>query len=146
MLPRILLIMMALLVFAPNPLPAAQKEKKMAYVVAPFAPVLRERRPESELLVQAHKGEKFRVNKVGEYWVEVFVPPNNEKGWIELGLETPKVEIITESDFTPFSRSVLAGLLVLTAVLITGFLVVRFILNSRHKKVMDILGQVPPRM
>ena len=52
MLPRILLIMMALLVFAPNPLPAAQKEKKMAYVVAPFAPVLRERRPESELLVQ----------------------------------------------------------------------------------------------
>jgi len=135
--------LLCLLVLLPDSTFARDVDRQVAYIVAPFVPVLKERRPESQVLVLANKGQRFFVKRVGEYWVEVYVPPANEVGWIELGLETPKVEIRTESDMSPFMRGVLVGivsLLVLTAAI---FLIMRYLHEVRHKKALAGLGNTP---
>lgn len=114
--------------------------KQYAYVLAPFIHVLKERRPESEIVGNAARGDKFLVKRVGEYWVEVYVPPKNETGWIELGMETPKVEIRTEAEGSPYSKSMAFGGIILLAVAAAVILLFRAFINARHKKALESIG------
>ncbi|MBL8026746.1 MAG: hypothetical protein JNL74_10070 [Fibrobacteres bacterium] len=123
----------------------AVQEKLVAHVLVPFIPVYRERRPESEILIQAKKGDRFSVAQVGQYWARVFVPPNNEMGWIELGMASPKVEIIEETDKSPLLRTFIfpAIIMALIVALITGL---RAYQNNRHKKALEHAGPERPRL
>jgi hypothetical protein len=117
----------------------AVQEKLVAHVLVPFIPVYRERRPESEILIQAKKGDKFQVAQVGQYWARVFVPPNNEMGWIELGMASPKVEIIEATDKSPLIRTFIfpAILMAFIVALLTGLKAYQ---NNRHKKALETAG------
>ncbi|MFH0922233.1 MAG: hypothetical protein V1913_17960 [Fibrobacterota bacterium] len=133
----LLFIVLALACLAPD-LSAAEKNQ-IARVEAPFIPVLRERKPQAEMIMQARRGERFQVRQVGEYWVQVYVPPNNEIGWIELGMETPNVTILDEdSSFFVWQT----GLMVLgsTLLLVAFFLLVRRMADLRRKKALESLG------
>ena len=77
---------------------AKKKERKVAHVLVPFIPIFEERRPESNIVVQAHRGERYIIRREGEYWVEVYVPDKKTTGWLEIGLGEPKIEILTEED------------------------------------------------
>jgi len=138
-----LLSLLCLLVLLPDSASAKDSDRQIAYIVAPFVPILKERRPESKVIVLTSKGQQFFVKQVGEYWVEVYVPPNNEVGWIELGLENPKVEIRTESDMSPFMRGLLVGIVSLLVAAAAIFLVVRYLHELRHKKALAGLGNTP---
>ncbi len=119
-----------------------KRDRQMAYIVAPFVSVLKERRPESAILVMASKGDQFVVKRVGEYWVQVYVPPNNDTGWIELGMEKPKVEIVTESGITPFTRSILIGVPSLLLITLLSVLLVRFFSRLKHQKALAAIGHI----
>ena len=136
--------LLCLLILLPDFTFAKDSDRQIAYIVAPFVPVLKDRRPESKVLVLANKGQQFFVKKVGEYWVQVYVPaPINDTGWIELGLETPKVEIRTESDMSPFMRGLLVGIVSLLVASAAIFLVIRYLHELRHKKALAGLGNTP---
>ncbi len=124
---------------------AIDQEKLIAHVLIPFIPIYRERRPESEILVQAKKGDKFAVAQVGQYWARVFVPPNNEMGWIELGMSSPKVEIIESSDKSPLIRTFMfpAIIMAFLVALITGLKAYQ---NNRHRRALEYAGPEKPRL
>jgi hypothetical protein len=127
----IILLLLPILGFA--------KERKVARVLEGFMPVLKERRPESEIVIQAHKGDQFPVRRVGEYWVEVFVPSEKTTGWLELGMENPKVEILTEADKTPIIMSIVYFLLFVIAVGLVIYLL-RLYQEVKRKKALDNIG------
>lgn len=135
------LLSLILLTSATPILPADEKPKEryIAIVKAPFLPVFRERRPESEILLQAKKGDRFVVAQVGEYWARVYVPPNDELGWLELGMETPKVEIVPESDKRRYYFLILNFGLALLALAIVIFMV-RYTMEAKRKKALESAG------
>jgi hypothetical protein len=144
-----LILLLALVFILPDGAFAANKNRKYAYVVVPFTHIYRERQPESEIVGSASRGDKFVVKRTGEYWVEVYVPPKNattsktETGWLELGMETPKVEIREESDVTPQTRSTLFYGAITILIVVGIFLLVRLFIHARHKRVLDSLGHIP---
>lgn len=115
------------------------QEKLIANVIVPFISIYRERRPESEIIVQAKQGDKFVVAQVGQYWARVFVPPNNEMGWIELGVNSQKVEILEANDKSPLIRTFIFPviLMAIIAALLVGLKAYQ---NSRNKRALENAG------
>jgi len=137
-----LLILLALLVAFPE-VSEAKKDKQskmIALVVAPFLQVYREKRPESEIITQVKKGDRLVIAQVGEYWARVYVPPNNELGWVELGMEEPKVQIIPETDKSYLLNTFIFPLLLLASIAIIGYLL-RLYLKLKNKKALENIGQ-----
>lgn len=132
------IVMLSLLMLSPDFIEAKKERqsKMVALVVAPFLQVYREKKPESEIITQVKKGDRLVVAQVGEYWAHVYVPPNNELGWVELGMEEPKVKIIPEDDKSYMLKTFLFPILFLACVCIIIYLL-RLYFNLKHKKALE---------
>jgi len=136
----ILLLLLSLLTLAPDLIAEEAKDKKqLALVEAAFIPVLRERKPQAEMIMQARRGQTFPVRRIGEYWVEVYVPPNNEVGWIQLGMETPNVKII-DDDSSTFDWGTAALIFGIIAVVIVIVILLWRLGDTRRRKALENIG------
>jgi hypothetical protein len=133
-----LIAFLALLMVLPGPTEAKKdKEVKMvAQVLAPFLPVYREKRPESEIITQVKKGDRLVVAMKGEYWARVYVPPNNELGWVELGMEEKKVDIVPESDKSYILMTFVFPILLLASIGVIIYLL-RLYFSLKHKRALE---------
>ncbi len=137
----IFVLLSLLFVFPDMSMAKADKQPKMiALVVAPFMQVYRDKRPESEIITQVKKGDRLVVAQVGEYWAHVYVPPNNELGWIELGMEEPKVKIIPESDKSYLLTTFIFPILLLLSIGVIIYLL-RLYFNLKHKRALENISQ-----
>ncbi|OGJ88001.1 MAG: hypothetical protein A2268_05075 [Candidatus Raymondbacteria bacterium RifOxyA12_full_50_37] len=137
-LPVLALTLLAVLFVLPQE-SHAKKVKKIVHVLAPFTPILEERRPESPIIVQAKKGDRFPLVQEGEYWAQVYIPEKDEVGWIEIGLETKKIEVLDSDSRLPFLRDILIFAIILGAIGIV-VLIMRNYHEAKRKKALESVG------
>lgn len=75
------------------------KVDSIVRVLAPVLPLLKERRIESEIIKNVRKGQEYPLKRTGENYIEVYLDSTKtESGWLELGLEKPKIVVLAEGD------------------------------------------------
>ena len=115
------------------------KVDSIVRVLAPVLPLLRERRIESEIIKNVRKGQEYPLKQTGENYIEVYIDSTKtESGWLERGLEKPKIVVLAEGDKAYIVTQILFFLLFVFIIAGVIFGVSIAIRKSQEKKLQNL--------